>query len=39
MFDSGARPHLLSSECDRRDLLITVIVRCVDNATCCMTPK
>jgi len=38
LFDSGVTPQLLSAECDRRNLLLTHIVRCVVN-TCGMTQK
>jgi len=34
----GVRPQLVSTERDGRNLLLTVIVRCVDN-TCGMTPE
>jgi len=38
LFNFGVRPQLLSTECDRRNLLLTIIVNCVDSA-CDETPK
>jgi len=38
LLDCGIRPHLLSTECDRRNLLLTITVSCVDK-TCGMMPN